>query len=335
MAQTQIHGSTQIQANTVTSGQVDSTIVVAGGGNAFSGDQSMGGHKLTNVGTPSAGTDAANVSYVQAYVQGMTPKNAAQWATVGTETFTISSGNVTTISGTTLDAGSPAVGDRILIKDAPASTGAGSANSTQPGNGLYTVTGNTTNLSVSRTTDLTGSIKPTGSWVLVEEGTSNGGLQYIVTTPSNPDSSFTYGTDSIQWSRSSNGSGTVTTVSVVSTNGFAGSVANPSTSPAITISTSITGLVKGNGTAISAATVGTDYLAPSSRITRETPSGSINGSNTSFSLANTPTSGTEEVFLNGILQDAGSGNDYTISSSTITMLSPPLSGDKLRVSYFK
>lgn len=60
----------------------------------------------------------------------------------------------------------------------------------------------------------------------------------------------------------SGGSGTVTTASVVSANGFAGSVANPSTTPAITISTSVTGLLKGNGTAISAATSGTDYLAP-------------------------------------------------------------------------
>jgi hypothetical protein len=61
---------------------------------------------------------------------------------------------------------------------------------------------------------------------------------------------------------SASGSGTVTTVSVASANGFAGSVANASTTPAITLSTSITGVLKGNGTAISAATAGTDYVAP-------------------------------------------------------------------------
>ncbi len=60
----------------------------------------------------------------------------------------------------------------------------------------------------------------------------------------------------------SSGSGTVTTVSVVSANGFAGSVANATTTPAITLTTSITGILKGNGTAISAATDGTDYLSP-------------------------------------------------------------------------
>jgi len=56
--------------------------------------------------------------------------------------------------------------------------------------------------------------------------------------------------------------GTVTTASVVSANGFAGSVATAGTTPAITISTTISGLLKGNGTAISAATAGTDYLTP-------------------------------------------------------------------------
>jgi hypothetical protein len=58
------------------------------------------------------------------------------------------------------------------------------------------------------------------------------------------------------------GSGTVTSVSVVSANGFAGTVATPTVAAAITLSTTITGLLKGNSTAISAATAGTDYVAP-------------------------------------------------------------------------
>lgn len=56
--------------------------------------------------------------------------------------------------------------------------------------------------------------------------------------------------------------GSVTSVSVVSANGFAGTVATATTTPAITISTTVTGLLKGNGTAISAAVAGTDYQAP-------------------------------------------------------------------------
>lgn len=57
------------------------------------------------------------------------------------------------------------------------------------------------------------------------------------------------------------GGGTVTAVSVVSANGFAGTSSGGAT-PALTLSTSITGVLKGNGTAISAATAGTDYVAP-------------------------------------------------------------------------
>lgn len=59
------------------------------------------------------------------------------------------------------------------------------------------------------------------------------------------------------------GGGTVTAVSVASANGFAGSSSGGGT-PALTISTSITGVIKGNGTAISAATAGTDYSAGTS-----------------------------------------------------------------------
>lgn len=51
------------------------------------------------------------------------------------------------------------------------------------------------------------------------------------------------------------GGGTVTTVSVVSANGFAGSVANATTTPAITLSTTVNApALAGNGTAIAAAT---------------------------------------------------------------------------------
>jgi hypothetical protein len=53
------------------------------------------------------------------------------------------------------------------------------------------------------------------------------------------------------------GTGTVTAVSVASANGFAGSSSGGAT-PALTLTTTITGLLKGNGTAISAAAL-TDF----------------------------------------------------------------------------
>jgi hypothetical protein len=62
--------------------------------------------------------------------------------------------------------------------------------------------------------------------------------------------------------------GTVTSVSVVTANGLAGTVATATTTPAITLTTTITGLLKGNGTAISAAVVNADYFAPSAPVTK-------------------------------------------------------------------
>ena len=70
-------------------------------------------------------------------------------------------------------------------------------------------------------------------------------------------------------------------------------------------------------------------------VNREVPAGLINGTNDTFTLAGTPRAGTECVYVNGLLQDSGTGNDYTISGNTITMLYTLSAGDKLRVSYFK
>jgi hypothetical protein len=73
--------------------------------------------------------------------------------------------------------------------------------------------------------------------------------------------------------------GTVTSVSVVSANGFAGTVATATTTPAITLSTTITGLLKGNGTAISAAVANTDYV-PLSTVITKTADYTITGTDT-------------------------------------------------------
>lgn len=173
----------------------------------------------------------------------------------------------------------------------------------------------------------------------VQVNASGGGaLQTMAAGTSATFTAVTIGTAAGTWDvnyYAPSSAGTVTTVSVVTANGLAGTVANATTTPAITLTTSVTGVLKGNGTAISAATVGTDYVNNASFVTRETPTGLVNGSNTTYTLANTPTAGTECVYLNGILQEPGAGNDYTISTNTITYLTAPLSGDKIRVNYMK
>ena len=76
-------------------------------------------------------------------------------------------------------------------------------------------------------------------------------------------------------------------------------------------------------------------LSNTNFVDKEVPSGAINGANVTYVLANTPVAGSEHIYLNGILQESGAGNDYTISGATITYLTAPLTGDKLRASYRK
>jgi len=94
------------------------------------------------------------------------------------------------------------------------------------------------------------------------------------------------GSDFVKVATSTAGAGTVTAVSVASANGFTGTSSGGAT-PALTLATSVTGIIKGNGAAMSAATAGTDYLAP--------PSGTaLLKANSGGALANA-TAGTDYV----------------------------------------
>jgi hypothetical protein len=88
-------------------------------------------------------------------------------------------------------------------------------------------------------------------------------------------------------------------------------------------------------TAINWININTTGLASSNFVDAEVPSGSINGSNTTFTLANTPTAGSEKVYLNGVRLFVGGSNDYTISGATITMAAAPLTGERIIVDYRK
>ena len=96
---------------------------------------------------------------------------------------------------------------------------------------------------------------------------------------------------------------TVSSVSVVSANGLAGTVATATTTPAITLTTTITGVLKGNGTAISAAVSGTDY-APATSGT------SIFFGNGAGGFSNV-TIGTGVSFAGGTLSATGAGGTVT------------------------
>src|SRR5438128_2128558 len=68
------------------------------------------------------------------------------------------------------------------------------------------------------------------------------------------------------------------------------------------------------GVTSSAVTSSLDYRlaqleARGTWVDKETPSGAIDDSNVTYTLAFTPVAGSDHVFLNGVLQNAG-GNDY-------------------------
>jgi hypothetical protein len=83
------------------------------------------------------------------------------------------------------------------------------------------------------------------------------------------------------------------------------------------------------------ATSGTLSLAATPvTAVQEVPSGAINGSNVTFTLSYTPAAGASvQIFLGGLVQIQGGGQDYTISGSTITMAAAPVLGQNLYSAY--
>lgn len=239
----QINGATMIRSGSVTTtqlnsaagitdGQLATSYLKADGTRALTGNLSMGGNLLNSVGNGVASGDAVNLGQVQALVEGVGSKYSAHAAT-NTESVTISAGNATGITGLTFDGVTVAIGDFVLIPNAPVSTGAcgGTTLSSQPANGLYIVTGVTTNVTLSRAADMSGSFSPFGSLVYVVAGTVWGNAGLAVTTPSTP-AAFTYGSGAIafvQW----NGLADVTTGNVLTKAGNQVSVSSMATGTAI------------------------------------------------------------------------------------------------------
>lgn len=80
---------------------------------------------------------------------------------------------------------------------------------------------------------------------------------------------------------------------------------------------------------------GTGDLTNANFVDGEEPAGDIDGTNVTYTLANTPVSGSVKLYLNGLRQRVGAGNDYTITGSTITMADPLEIGDILLADYRK
>ncbi|HRA92205.1 MAG TPA: hypothetical protein PLR79_08575, partial [Acinetobacter sp.] len=98
MSNTQIRGAnngtgtSQIKAASISNADIHASaaialsklaeaVIQADGGQAFTANQSMGGFKLTDLGTPTASTDAVTKAYVDGVSAGLDYKEAVRLAT--------------------------------------------------------------------------------------------------------------------------------------------------------------------------------------------------------------------------------------------------------------
>lgn len=159
---TDVQGALNELQSDVDTRALDSAVIKKDGSVAFTAAQSMGGFKLTSVAAPTAGSDAANKSYVDAVAEGLKPKTAARVATTANIVIATALNSGDVIDGITL-----ANGDRVLVKDQTAAEE----------NGIYVVSATPT-----RSTDFD-SLSPideiNGALVAVQEGTANAGKVFV------------------------------------------------------------------------------------------------------------------------------------------------------------
>lgn len=77
----------------------------------------------------------------------------------------------------------------------------------------------------------------------------------------------------------------------------------------------------------------TGGLAATNFVVGEDLTNQVTGTNTVFTLANTPILTKESLFLNGVRLRRGVGNDYTISGAVATLVSAPQVGDSVIADY--
>ena len=139
-------------------------------------DLSANSHKITNVSTPTVGTDAANKQYVDDAVAGLAWKESVRAATTANGTLASAFANGQAIDGVTL-----ATGDRILLKNQSAGAE----------NGIYTVNASG---APTRATDSDTAAEIRAAAVMIEEGTTLANTQWIMTTDN-----VTLGSTSLTW----------------------------------------------------------------------------------------------------------------------------------------
>jgi hypothetical protein len=255
-------------------------------------DLSMATFKLTNLGTPTADTDAATKAYVDGVAQGLDVKASVRAGTTTAGTLASSFANGSVIDGVTL-----ATGNRILIKNQASASE----------NGIYTVNASG---APTRSTDMDLAAEFAGAFTFIEEGSTLADTGWVCTT-NNP---VTVGTTPIDWSQfSSAGSYTASNGILLTGNNFTfnptstgglqtavggASILKPTNSGLIT---DATGLYVGAGSGISVS--GTSVAIDSAVVVQKYAVSIGDGSATSYTI--THNLGTRDVVVS-VYENSGS-----------------------------
>ena len=68
MARTQVRGTTQVKADSVSKVETDATVITADGAAAFTANQPMGGHRATGAGDPVSAQDYVTLAFMVAAI---------------------------------------------------------------------------------------------------------------------------------------------------------------------------------------------------------------------------------------------------------------------------
>lgn len=350
----------KIAATTVLDTNLVESYIKANGTRAFSADQSMGGFKLTNLASPAAANDAASKAYVDSVAQGLDIKDSCRAVAVA---------NVALTGEQTIDDVALVAGDRVLLVGqtnpvqngifivsagawsrstdmAAGSNAAGNFTFIEEGT-LYAQTGwvcnqpipnavvGTDPLGFTQFSGATGGVTGSGTTGAIPKWTGSTALADsimaeaggVITVTGNMNVTGVYRVNGTQIALADLSDGATALRTNASKTILSGNTLTVASGAFLDV---INGLRLNSVTVTATAA---ELNAVGLFVTREVPGGAINGSNTAFTLANTPIVGSEILHLNGLEQRSGAGNDYTISGLNITYLSAPQTNDTLTASY--